>query len=110
MGLVIGILLLAVMLVAGFSLVTAAATVLWWLAVGVIVGALARLMLPGRQLIGWIETSLYGMAGALIGGVFADQAFGISGLGQFVLSVAGAAVLIALFAAGGASSTRTRGR
>ena len=42
------------------------------LIVGLIIGFLARLLLPGRQKIGLVLTLLLGVAGALIGGVIAS--------------------------------------
>lgn len=47
-------------------------TILWQLIVGLIIGAVARLLLPGNEAIvsgalGWLITALIGMGGALIG-------------------------------------------
>ena len=47
-------------------------SIIWQLIVGLIIGALARLLLPGREdiasgAIGWLITALIGMAGSLIG-------------------------------------------
>lgn len=39
-----------------------------WIIIGIVVGALARLALPGRQSIGWVPTILIGIVAALIGG------------------------------------------
>ncbi|HZX40750.1 MAG TPA: GlsB/YeaQ/YmgE family stress response membrane protein, partial [Myxococcaceae bacterium] len=39
-----------------------------WIVVGLIVGAIARALFPGRQPMGWIATALLGMAGSLVGG------------------------------------------
>lgn len=36
--------------------------------IGLIVGALARLVVPGKQKIGWAPTIIIGILGALIGG------------------------------------------
>lgn len=44
---------------------------------GLIVGAIARLILPGPQRMGWIATLALGVIGALLGGYIA-QASGIS--------------------------------
>ena len=43
--------------------------------VGLIVGALARFLLPGEQKMGWILTCLLGIAGSMIAG-FVGQAMG----------------------------------
>ncbi len=65
---------------------------------GLVVGALARLALPGPQALGWLGTILYGIAGSLIGAIVADV-LDFGGLVQCLLAIAAAAVLIALFAA-----------
>src|SRR5262249_28119627 len=39
-----------------------------WIVVGLIVGAIARALFPGRQPMGWIGTAVLGMAGSLVGG------------------------------------------
>jgi uncharacterized membrane protein YeaQ/YmgE (transglycosylase-associated protein family) len=68
---------------------------LWWALVGLVIGWLGRLLVPGFQPIGWLATILYGIAGALLGGIVAD-AIGTGGLVQFLIAVAAAAVLIAV--------------
>jgi len=70
---------------------------------GLIIGAIARLVLPGRQAVGWLGTVLYGIAGSLIGAISADI-LDAGGLVQFLLAVVAAAVLIAVFAGRGAES------
>lgn len=42
--------------------------ILGWLIIGLIVGALARFLVPGRDPMGCIATSLLGIAGAFVGG------------------------------------------
>jgi uncharacterized membrane protein YeaQ/YmgE (transglycosylase-associated protein family) len=66
------------------------------LVVGLIVGAIARALMPGDQKMGWIMTSLLGVGGALLAG-FAGQALGWYHAGRgvgFVGSVIGALVLL----------------
>ncbi len=41
--------------------------------VGLVIGLLARLLLPGRQKIGLVWTLLLGVLGAVIGGVIASR-------------------------------------
>lgn len=65
--------------------------------VGLIIGALGRLVVPGRQRIGLLLTFLLGLVGAFVGG-FLGAAFTSSGLVILILQVAVAAVLIALLA------------
>jgi len=66
---------------------------------GLIIGALARLIVPRTEGLGILATILYGIAGSLIGGILGD-AFDVNGLVSFLLSVVVAALLIALFSAG----------
>lgn len=64
--------------------------------VGLIVGALARLFVPGEQKLGWILTCVLGVAGSLVAG-FLGQKLGWYQAGQgagWIASVAGAAVLL----------------
>ena len=64
--------------------------------VGLIVGALARLLMPGEQKMGWILTILLGIGGSLIAG-YVGQAVGWYQAGQgagWVASVIGALVLL----------------
>ena len=87
---------IAVLLVGGL-LIGLAFKLLWFALVGLVIGALARLVLPGRQEIGVLATALFGIAASLLGGIVGDAA-GLGGVLQFVLAVALAALGIALFA------------
>jgi uncharacterized membrane protein YeaQ/YmgE (transglycosylase-associated protein family) len=64
--------------------------------VGLIVGALARLIMPGEQKMGWILTILLGIGGSLIAG-YVGQAAGWYEAGEgagWIASVVGALVLL----------------
>ncbi len=64
--------------------------------VGLIVGALARFLLPGEQKMGWILTCLLGIAGSFIAG-FVGQSLGWYAVGEpagWIASVIGAIVLL----------------
>ncbi|MGA8211169.1 MAG: GlsB/YeaQ/YmgE family stress response membrane protein [Nocardioidaceae bacterium] len=39
---------------------------------GIVIGALGRLIIPGRQAIGWILTFVVGLVGAFVGGFLAE--------------------------------------
>ena len=43
-------------------------TIAAWILLGLIAGAVARLVLPGEERGGWLATLLLGIAGALLGG------------------------------------------
>jgi len=64
--------------------------------VGLIVGAIARFLLPGEQKMGWILTCLLGIGGSLIAG-YVGQAMGWYAAGQgagWIASIVGAIVLL----------------
>jgi uncharacterized membrane protein YeaQ/YmgE (transglycosylase-associated protein family) len=46
-----------------------------WIVAGLVVGALARLLLPGRDPVGCIGTILVGIAGSLVGGFVGNLLF-----------------------------------
>jgi len=73
--------------------------ILGWILFGLIVGALAKLVMPGRDPGGIIVTMLLGIAGAVIGG-FVGRAMGLYGPGEaagFLMSFVGAVLLLALY-------------
>ena len=45
---------------------------IWWLLVGLIAGAIARLVVPGRDPLGVFGTILLGLVGSVIGGFVGD--------------------------------------
>ena len=74
-------------------------TILGWILFGLVVGAIAKLVMPGRDPGGIIVTMLLGIAGAVLGG-FAGRAMGLYGEGDaagFLMSLVGAIVLLALY-------------
>lgn len=89
---ILGIVLL---LVVGWAVVGLALKLLWWALIGLVIGALARLVLPGEQAIGWLGTIGAGIGGALLGGIIAN-ALDVGGLLQLLIAVAVAAGLVAI--------------
>ncbi len=76
--------------------------IIWMLIVGLIVGAVARTIMPGTQTMGWFMTSLLGIGGSIVGGLIgsviwrsADGRFHPAG---FILSVIGALILLWAYA------------
>ena len=66
---------------------------------GLIVGALARFIVPGREPGGWIVSILIGVAGSFIGG-FLGRALGFYREGEpagFVMSLLGAVLLVVAY-------------
>jgi uncharacterized membrane protein YeaQ/YmgE (transglycosylase-associated protein family) len=73
--------------------------VIGWIIFGLIVGAIAKLLMPGRDPGGFIVTMLLGIAGALLGG-FLGRALGWYGPGDaagFLMSLVGAILLLAIY-------------
>ena len=73
--------------------------ILSWILFGLVVGVIAKLLMPGRDPGGFIVTILLGIAGALLGG-FVGRAMGLyetnEGAG-WLMSILGAIVLLALY-------------
>lgn len=73
--------------------------ILGWILFGLIVGAVAKLVMPGRDGGGIIVTMLLGIAGAVIGG-FVGRALGFYGDSEaagFLMSLVGAVLLLAMY-------------
>ena len=72
---------------------------IWAAIIGLIVGALAKLIMPGKDPGGIIITMLLGIAGSFIG-TFIGRALGFYQSGQaagFIMSLIGAIILLALY-------------
>jgi uncharacterized membrane protein YeaQ/YmgE (transglycosylase-associated protein family) len=72
---------------------------LWALIIGLIVGAVAKLLMPGRDPGGFIVTMLIGVAGSMVA-TFLGRALGWYGPGQgagFIMSVLGAVLLLWIY-------------
>ena len=73
--------------------------IIGWIIFGLIVGAVAKFLMPGRDPGGWIVTILLGIAGALVGG-FLGRAVGWYGPNDaagFLMALVGALVLLGLY-------------
>jgi uncharacterized membrane protein YeaQ/YmgE (transglycosylase-associated protein family) len=73
--------------------------VLSWIIFGLIVGAIAKFLMPGRDPGGFIVTMLLGIAGAVLGG-FAGRALGWYGPNDgagFFMSLIGAVLLLWIY-------------
>jgi uncharacterized membrane protein YeaQ/YmgE (transglycosylase-associated protein family) len=74
-------------------------SIIWMLLVGLIVGAIAKLLMPGKDPGGFIITMLVGVAGAVLAG-FLGRSAGWYREGEpagFIASIIGAIVLLALY-------------
>jgi uncharacterized membrane protein YeaQ/YmgE (transglycosylase-associated protein family) len=73
--------------------------ILGWIVFGLIVGAIAKLLMPGRDPGGIIVTMLIGIVGAVLGG-FVGRALGMYGPNDsagIFMSILGAVVLLFLY-------------
>ncbi len=75
-----------------------------WIVWGLFVGAIARLLLPGRQAIGCLWTIAVGVAGSIIGGLIATELLEIADtdefdFGSFVIAVGASVGLLAIYQA-----------
>jgi uncharacterized membrane protein YeaQ/YmgE (transglycosylase-associated protein family) len=71
--------------------------------VGLVIGAVARFLLPGKDTMGWVATSLFGIAGSVAGGYLTQvlmhhntDPYGFQPA-NFVGSVVGAMVLLGIW-------------
>jgi uncharacterized membrane protein YeaQ/YmgE (transglycosylase-associated protein family) len=76
--------------------------IIGWIVLGLLAGAIAKLILPGDDPGGFIVTTLIGIAGALLGG-FIASALGIGDLDEFfdigtwLIAIGGALLLLMIY-------------
>ena len=73
--------------------------IITWILFGLVIGVIAKLLMPGRDPGGFIVTILLGIAGALLGG-FIGRAMGLYGPDEsagWIMSILGAIVLLLLY-------------
>jgi uncharacterized membrane protein YeaQ/YmgE (transglycosylase-associated protein family) len=71
------------------------------LVIGLIIGAIAKLLVPGRDPGGWIVTILLGIAGSLVG-TWLGRALGLYSAGEaagWIASIIGAVLLLLVYRA-----------
>jgi uncharacterized membrane protein YeaQ/YmgE (transglycosylase-associated protein family) len=75
-----------------------------WVIAGLIIGAIARLLVPGRQPMGILMTIVLGVVGALVGGgiswmIWGDpgEPFSAHAWPGYLLSILGAVLVLALY-------------
>lgn len=82
-----------------------------WLLIGLVIGALARLVVPGRQHMGILLTILIGIVAALLGGILTTA---ILGAGHtvitFIVALVMAALLVSAFTTRGYRHYRSSSR
>ena len=75
---------------------------IWWIIIGLIAGALARLLVPGKDPMGLIATAILGIIGSVVGGLISWAIWGAGNGGGFhtaglLLSVVGAIVVLLIW-------------
>lgn len=76
-------------------------SILWAIIIGLLVGIVAKFLMPGRDPGGFIVTALLGIVGALVA-TFLGQALGFYAAGEnagFIASVIGAMVVLFIYGA-----------
>lgn len=74
-------------------------SILWTLLIGFVIGLVARMLKPGRDVSGFVLTTVLGIAGAFVG-TYIGQTMGFYAPGQpagFVMSVVGAIILLVIW-------------
>ena len=77
-------------------------TIIGWIIIGLLAGAIAKLILPGRQGGGWLITLVLGLVGALLGGWLGSLLFGVDLAGPFnfmtlLLAIGGAIIVLLIY-------------
>lgn len=71
---------------------------IWWLIIGLVAGALARVIMPGRDAMSLLATIVLGIAGSILGGLISWAIWGVTEQGfqpgGLLLSLLGAIVLL----------------
>ncbi|HEX9003802.1 MAG TPA: GlsB/YeaQ/YmgE family stress response membrane protein [Blastocatellia bacterium] len=71
---------------------------IWTVIIGVVIGFVARFVLPGKDPMGLIMTAILGIAGSFVGTFLGRMLFGRSSYSAgFIMSVIGAVILLLLY-------------
>jgi uncharacterized membrane protein YeaQ/YmgE (transglycosylase-associated protein family) len=73
--------------------------ILYTLLIGLVIGFIARAVMPGEQKLGWIMTAVLGVAGSFVA-TYAGQALGLYAAGStagWIASVVGAIILLIIY-------------
>ena len=73
--------------------------IIGWIVFGLVVGIVAKFLMPGRDPGGFVITAILGIVGALVGG-FVGRSIGWYGEGDpvgFVMAVIGSIIVLALY-------------
>ena len=76
-------------------------SIIWAIVIGLLVGIVAKFLMPGRQGGGFIVTALLGIVGAMVGG-FIGRSMGMYGPNDpagFIMALIGSVLLLVLYRA-----------
>lgn len=88
-------------------------TIIAYIVIGLLGGAIAKAIMPGRQGGGWIATILLGVVGALLGGLLGGWILGVDytsnifSIGGLITSIIGALIVLFIY---GLVTNRSRTR
>ncbi len=76
--------------------------IIGWLILGLIAGAIAKLILPGKQGGGWVITLVLGVVGALLGGFIGSALFNVRidsffDISTWLLAIGGALIVLVIY-------------
>lgn len=94
---VILVLLFVVLPIIGLALWTLISTIV----VGLIIGALGRLVIPGQQPIGLLATIVCGLSGSIIGGFVGQHILDAGGFATVLLEIVVAAITVVVVSRAG---------
>jgi uncharacterized membrane protein YeaQ/YmgE (transglycosylase-associated protein family) len=72
-------------------------SIVWIILVGLVIGAIAKLLMPGKDPGGCIVTILLGIAGALVGTWIGRLFVGENYVAGWIMSIVGAMILLLLY-------------
>ena len=73
--------------------------IIGWIVFGLVVGIVAKFLMPGRDPGGFVITAILGIVGALVGG-FVGRVMGLYGDGDpvgFIMAVVGSIIVLAVY-------------
>jgi uncharacterized membrane protein YeaQ/YmgE (transglycosylase-associated protein family) len=79
--------------------------IILWVVFGIVIGAIAKMIMPGKENMGWLMTSALGIVGSIVGGFIANTFFGGGGATDasmfhfwpIVFSVIGALIVLWIY-------------
>ena len=77
-------------------------SIIGWIVLGLIAGAIAKAILPGRQGGGWIATLILGIVGALLGGFIGSALFHVDiqefwSIETWLVAIGGSIVVLLIY-------------